>query len=363
MSAPVILVVNPGSTSTKIAVYDGRTQRWQQNIEHDAKTVASFPTIFAQLSWRADTVREALSAHDTALSSLAAIMARGGLLPPLDGGAYRVNDAMLDVLEHRPMNHHASNLGAAIADMLGREAGVPAYIYDPVTVDEMIDLVRITGLKEIRRHGQGHNLNMRAAARRYCQERGRAYEDMTLIVAHLGGGVTLSLHQNGRIIDMVSDDEGAFAPERAGLIPAFKLAKLAYLDGMDYKTLMKKLQRQGGLVSHLGVTDARQVEAMIEAGDQSARLVYEAMALSVARSIASLSVVVSGQVDAIILTGGIAYSETFTGMVAGRVGRIAPVAVLPGENEMQALADGCCRVLAGEEQASVYAERPEARPF
>lgn len=351
-----LLVINPGSTSTKIAMYAGREPVWQQNIEHDAKGLEGYASIYAQLDLRLAAVLDAMVQHGDLPEELEAVVARGGLLPPLASGAYEVNPAMLDVLEHRPVNHHASNLGAAIAYRIAKPLGVKAYIYDPVTVDEMIDLVRITGLKEIRRHGQGHNLNMRAAALRFCRETGRSYAASSLIVAHLGGGITLSLHSGGRIVDMVSDDEGAFSPERAGALPAFKLLKLAYEPGMTYEAMMKRLQRGGGLTSHLGTSDTRQVQAMIDQGDANAALIYEAMALSVARSIAKLAVVVDGRIDAIILTGGIAHSERFTGLIAKRVAFIAPVTILPGENEMQALAEGVYRVLRGEETAAGYVE-------
>ena len=357
-----ILVINPGSTSTKIAVYEGREQVWQENIEHEGEALKAYPTIFAQLDFRTEQVRAALKRHRERETEFSCVMSRGGLLPPLPSGAYRVNPEMLDVLERRPMNHHASNLGAAIAYRIAMPLGIAAYIYDPVTVDEMIDLVRITGLKQVRRHGQGHNLNMRSAALRYCEERGLAYGAQTLIVAHLGGGITLSLHHKGRIIDMISDDEGPFSGERAGLIPAFKLAKLAFAPGMDYGKLMKLLQRGSGMTSLLGESDARKVERRIAEGDGEAALVYDAMALSVSRSIASLATVVNGQVDQILLTGGIAWSEVFPGKIAQRVRFIAPVTVLPGENEMQALADGAVRVLTGAETARDYRE-PTERPF
>jgi butyrate kinase len=357
-----ILVINPGSTSTKIAMYDEKRQLWQQNIEHDAANIKAFETIYAQLDFRLNTVLDAVAAHGNKPDELACVMSRGGLLPPLGSGAYEVNKAMLDVLEHRPMNHHASNLGAAIAYRIAKPLSIKAYIYDPVTVDEMLDLVRITGLKEIRRHGQGHSLNMRAAALKYCENIGLNYKEQSLIVAHLGGGITLSLHHKGRIIDMVSDDEGAFSSERAGLIPAYKLAKFAYTDGMNYSSLMKKLQRGGGLISLIGEPDTRKVEARIAENDAEAKLAYEAMALSVARSIAMLAVVINGKTDQIILTGGVAYSIMFTGMVEERVRFISPVTVIPGENEMQALADGARRVLSGKEQAHVYVEQND-RPF
>lgn len=357
-----ILVINPGSTSTKIAVYDAHQQLWQEDIVHDGAALHAYPTIFAQKEFRLPLVIETYQNHGDKLEELACVMSRGGLLPPLASGAYEINECMLDVLEHRPMNHHASNLGAAIAYEIATPLGIRAYIYDPVTVDEMIDLVRITGLKEIRRHGQGHNLNMRAAALKYCRENGKSYITQNLIVAHLGGGITLSLHSQGRIIDMVSDDEGPFSPERAGLMPAFKLVKLIDKQQLNYKDTMSLLQRQGGLTALLGTADAREVEKRIAAGDEYAALVLEAMTLGVAESIARLSVVVSGRVDAILLTGGIAHSARVTEWIAGRVRFIAPVHLLPGENEMQALADGACRILSREEAAKPYVE-PENHQF
>ena len=357
-----ILVLNPGSTSTKIAMFEDRKQLWQRNIEHDAAQMKAYPTIYAQLPFRTETVKNAVLEAGEKFGDLSCIISRGGLLPPLPSGAYAVNPEMLEILEHRPMNHHASNLGAAIAYHLAKPLGIPAYIYDPVTVDEMIDLVRITGIRKIRRHGQGHNLNMRAAAFRYCEEQKLNYRDQTLIVAHLGGGITLTLHDKGRIVDMISDDEGPFSGERAGLIPAFKLTKWACESGMDYSSLMKQLQRGGGMTSLLGEPDARKVEERIAQGDAEAKLVYEAMALSVSRSIASLATVVCGKVDQILLTGGIAYSRMFPDMIRERVQFIAPVTVLPGENEMQALADGAWRVLTGAESAQEYHE-PQERPY
>jgi len=357
-----ILVLNPGSTSTKIAMFSDRDLLWQDNIEHDAGVIKSYPTIYSQGQMRTDMVKASVEKHGDHFSELACIVSRGGLLPPLPSGAYAVNEEMLDVLEHRPMNHHASNLGAAIAYRLAEPLGIPAYIYDPVTVDEMIDLVRITGIKKVRRHGQGHNLNMRAAALKYCEESGLDYQSQTMIVAHLGGGITLTLHDKGRIVDMISDDEGPFSGERTGLIPAYKMVKIACEAGQDYSALMKQLQRGGGMTSLLGESDARKVEKRIAEGDEEAKLVYEAMALSVSRSIASLATVVCGNVDQIILTGGVAYSKIFPGMITERVKFIAPVTVLPGENEMQALADGAWRVLNGKETAKIYKE-PEERPF
>lgn len=349
-----ILVINPGSTSTKIALYAESEKLWQDNIEHSADELRQFSNIFSQKSFRVSIVEECCKKHGLKHGELSCVMSRGGLLPPVHAGAFEITEDMLDVLENHPVNEHASNLGAAIAFQIAQEAGVKAYIYDPVTVDEMIDLVRITGIKEIKRFGQGHNLNMRAAALKYCQQSQLDYRSQNLIVAHLGGGITLTLHSEGRIIDMVSDDDGAFSPERAGEIPTFKLAALIDKNQYTYKEIMNILQRKGGLTSLLGEPDVRKVESRIAGGDKEADLTHEAMALSVARAIARLSVVVNGKVDAIILTGGIAYSELFTKRIADRVRFIAPVNVIPGENEMQALAEGALRVLDGTENAEMY---------
>jgi len=357
-----ILVINPGSTSTKIAMYDGRKQLWQENLEHDPEYIKTFKAIYDQLDFRHKTIVEAVEKHGDKLSELVAVVSRGGLLPPpLPAGTYEVDEQMVEVLRDRPMNHHASNIGAAVALKIAQANGIKAYICDPVTTDEMIDLVRITGIKGILRHGQGHALNMRAMALAYCEKNNLDYKDQTLIVAHLGGGITFSLHHKGRIIDIVSDDEGAFSGTRAGLIPGFKLAKLAYTNNYDYSSLMKKLQRGSGLQDLIGESDARKVEERIANGDKEADLAYQAMALTVSESIGRLAVVVNGAVDQIILTGGIAYSEMFTGWVKDRVQFIAPVTVMAGEHEMQALADGAYRVYKGEEEAKHYTE-PE-HPF
>ncbi len=349
-----LLVINPGSTSTKIALYQRQGMLWQENIVHDPKEISGFETIYSQLPFRLELVKQVFLSHEADFSQLAGTVGRGGTLPEAQSGAYLVDQRILDALEHHPVDQHASNLGAAIAYRLAQPLGLPAYIYDPVTVDEMIDLTRITGLKEIKRRGQGHNLNMRAAALRYCREQHKEYQAANIIVAHLGGGITLSLHSKGRIIDMITDYDGPFAPERAGGLPTYSLLELV-LDGKTtLPQIKKKLQRQGGLISHLGTADAGEVEKRVVAGDAYAALVYQAMALSVAKGIASLSVVVDGHADAIVLTGGIAHSQMLVEMIANRVKFIAPVVILPGENEMQALAEGAWRVIDGKEQARSY---------
>lgn len=352
-----ILVINPGSTSTKIAWYCDDTMKWSENLEHDPSIIKQYSVIYDQLNMRSTIVLDAIARKGERIDSLSAVVSRGGLLGRVSAGAYEVNDTMVEVLRKRPVNHHASNLGAAIALKIARQTGVKAYIYDPVTVDEMIDLVRITGLKEVERFGQGHNLNMRAAALRLCREKKLDYQNVNLIVAHLGGGITLSLHSHGRIIDMISDDEGAFSPERAGEMPTYRLLDAVKKMHLDSSGIMKLLQRGGGLTSWFGTSDTRVVErkALVE-GDQQAKLVYDAMALSVARNVGKLAVVVDGSIDHIILTGGIAFSQYFTSEITRRVQFIAPVTVLAGENELEALAQGCLRVLRGEEQAHAFSE-------
>ena len=278
----------------------------------------------------------------------------GGLLPPVQSGAYKVNEDMVYQLRYHPQNEHASNLGAIIAHSISQDLGIESYVYDPVTVDELEPIARITGLPEMERKGMGHNLNMRASAIKYAQEIDRPYDELSLIVAHLGGGITLSLHKDGRMIDMISDDEGPFSPERAGDLPGFQVIKMATSPEYDYKKMMTKVRRQGGLNAYFNTTDAREVENMIEKGDKKAALVYEALAHNVAKNIGKLAVVVSGKLDGIILTGGMAYSSILTDWIKERVNFIAPVKILAGENEMEALALGALRVIRGRESARTF---------
>jgi butyrate kinase len=355
-----ILVINPGSTSTKIALFEGDVQQlncvelWNVSIEHSLEELSKFDTIIDQLDMRHDLVVKALRERGCALGDLAVVVSRGGPFARVESGAYEVNEDMLDTMKTNPIDQHASNIGMAIAYSIAKETGIKSYIYDAVTMDEMLPLVRIVGLKGMARRGQGHNLNMRAAALKLCRDRGWNYREKNLLVAHLGGGITFSLHSNGKTIDMISDDEGAFAPERAGGLPGFQLIDLCFDRGLSKKEVLRMIQRKGGLISHLGTADSREVQRRIQEGDREAELVYQAMALHVAKNLAKLSVVVNGKIDAVILTGGIAYSEYFTGMIKERVEFLAPVAILPGENEMDALAKGAFRVLCGEEKARIY---------
>jgi butyrate kinase len=349
-----ILVVNPGSTSTKIAVYEDEKQVFAKTLPHDHAVLEAFGSVIGQYAPRRNVILATLRENGLDPRDFSAVVGRGGLLPPVRSGAYEVNQAMIDQLRYKPAGQHASNLGALLADAVAKIAGVKAYVYDPVSVDEMIPLVKITGIPSISRPAIAHTLNMRASALRYARERRVDYGALSLIVAHLGGGSTLSLHHRGRIIDVISDDEGPFSPERAGGLPGFQLVDLTIRMGCDSRTMQAFLRGRTGLFAHFGTTEARDVEARIEQGDARAALVYEAMALNAAKNIGKLAVVVSGRADAIILTGGLVHSRRLSGWIADRVKFIAPVFLMPGENEMESLAHGALRVLRGEEEAQTY---------
>jgi butyrate kinase len=350
-----LLILNPGSTSTKIAVYEDERQVFLENITHDTEDLKKFPAIADQYDFRKTLILDVLEKHDFTRNAFTGIVARGGALPPLKAGAYKVNDDMVWQLRSAPDHEHASNLGALIAYEIARESRIPAFIYDAVTVDEMPPLLKITGFPGLERRGTGHNLNARAVARRYAGEHGKEYKNCTLIVAHLGGGFSISLHHKGTIIDMINDEDGSFTPERAGALPVAPFVDMIFSERHDKKSIMKKVKTQGGLVAHLGVNSAVQAEEMIAAGDERAKMIYEAMALNVAKNIAKEFPVVNGNVDAILLTGGIAASQMFTGMIKGRLSYLpAQVIVYAGENEMESLALGGLRVLRGEETAKEF---------
>ncbi|SCM71655.1 butyrate kinase [Desulfovibrio sp. 86] len=357
---PHILAINPGSTSTKIAVYKDASPLFTENITHTPGELSAYSSIIDQYSFRFELILAALEKHSVPLDSIDVVVGRGGLLPALDAGAYLVDEKMLEYLRRAPRGEHASNLGAFLAKGVADKAGVNAYIYDPVTVDEMIPVTRVTGLPSIQRRGMAHNLNMRACAIKYAEERGKKYTDLTLIVGHLGGGFSFTLHDHGKMIDMVSDDEGPFSPERVGGIPSFALMNYVLEAGLDAKAFMRKFRGQSGLIAHCHTTDAREIEESIRQGDAQAALVYEAMILNIAKALAGLSTVVFGNVEAIILTGGLAYSNMIVEQVTKRVRHIAPVVCMPGENEMAALAAGALRMLKKTEKANVFPEEVNA---
>jgi butyrate kinase len=367
-----VLTINPGSTSTKVAVYEDEHPLFVETIHHSAEEIAAFPHIADQYAFRRDAVLNLLDEHQIRLDSLDAVVGRGGLLRPMPSGTYRVNEKMLDELRPEPFDklrtapaeglrhpqgrEHASNLGALIADDIARRAGIPAFIVDPVCVDEFDDIARISGLPEIERRSLSHALNLKAAAQRAARELGKRYEAVNLVVVHLGGGISVSPHRRGQMVDVnqALDGTGPFAPERAGGLPVGDVIRMCYSGKYTYEEMSKKIAGRGGLVAHLGTNDARQVEQRIEEGDAHARLIYEAMAYQIAKEIGLMATVLKGDVDAIVLTGGLARSELLVDWIVERVEWIAPVMIYPGEDEMLAMAQGALRVLRGEEEALDY---------
>ena len=351
-----ILAINPGSTSTKLALYENDKEIFCNTLEHSAEEIEKYDKIQDQFEMRKNLVISSLLEKGYDIKSLSAVVGRGGMVPKVKSGAYKVNETMVNRLKFNPVIEHASNLGALIAYEIANEVNISAYIYDSVRVDELKDVARISGMPEIPRTSTSHALNSRAMAMKVAKTNGKKYSDMNFVVAHLGGGISVSVHEKGRMVDILADDEGPFSPERAGRVPCKELIDLCYSGEFDKKTMNKKLRGNGGLKAYLNTVDVREVEEMIERNDEKAKLVLEAMAYQVAKGIGDLSTVVEGKVDAIVLTGGIAYSKRITALIKKRVEFIAPVEIMPGENEMESLAMGILRVLKGEEEASEYSE-------
>jgi len=357
-----VLTINPGSTSTKVALYDGERPLFVETVHHSAEEIAAFPHIADQYAFRRDAVLSLLDEKGFGLDSLDAVVGRGGILRPIRSDTYLVNDKMLNELRHPQEREHASNLGAIIADEIARRAGVPAFIVDPVCVDEFDEIARISGLPEIERRSLSHALNLKAAARQAARDLGKRYDEVNLLVVHLGGGISVSPHRRGRMVDVnqALDGTGPFAPERAGGLPVGDVLRLAYSvpphdeAHYTYEEMFKKIAGRGGLVAHLGTNDACEVERRIEEGDEHAKLIYEAMAYQIAKEIGLMATVLKGDVDAIVLTGGLARSDMLVDWIVQRVEWIAPVMIYPGEDEMLAMAQGALRVLRDEEKARDY---------
>jgi len=351
-----ILVINPGSTSTKLSIFEDRTPVAAETVSHDAATITQFVSLMDQLPMRLAIVKDFLTRHSTAVVDLSAIACRGGLLRPLPSGTYRVDETMVHDLHEPILGAHASNLAACIGFELSKESGVPAFIVDPVVVDELSPLARLSGLKGLDHVSIFHALNQKAVARQAAADLGKTYEEANLIVVHLGGGISVGAHHLGRVIDVNNalNGDGPFAPERAGSLPAVGLVKLCFSGAYSQPEMMKLLAGKGGLVSHLGTNDARTVEKMIDDGDEHALLVYTAMAYTVAKTIGEMATVLKGDVDAIVVTGGIARSAFLVDEITRCVQFIAPIKVYPGEDEMKALALGVLRVLDGSVPAGVY---------
>ena len=351
-----VLAINPGSQSTKFALYDDEQCILTKTIRHDAALLAKYGSILEQKEMRRDCIISDLEAARVELDSLDAIAGRGGLLKPIESGVYAINGKMLEDLHSATASIHASALGAIIASEIAVPLGIPAYVVDPIVVDEMDRNAKLTGMPGVERSSVFHALNHKAIARRLAAELGKPYENARFIVAHLGGGITVGAHRYGRVID-VNDGlagEGPFTPERTGAIPVIPIINMCFSGEYTQAEMVEKVTSKGGMKAYLGTSDEAEVQKMINNGDEFAALVLDSMAYQVAKEIGAMAAVLEGLVDAIILTGGLAHSIRFTGAVKQRVDKFAPVYVFPGEDEMLALASGVLRVLRGKERAAQY---------
>ncbi|MBA7544795.1 Butyrate kinase 2 [subsurface metagenome] len=350
-----ILVINPGSTSTKIAIFNQEGKEiFKETISHSIEELSQFKSLLEQGPVRKKIILDTLKKKNIDTDSLKAIIGRGGVLKPLKAGTYEVNDKLIFDLKNSPIEH-ASNLGGIIASEIAKIVDVPAYIADPVSVDEFTDIARISGLKGIERKSLLHTLNIRANAFRYAKEQGKKLEELNIIVAHLGGGISIAPIEKGRIVDANNaNDGGPFSPERTGSLPNKALIHLCYSGKHSEKELYKLITHQGGLVSYLGTNDLREVIKMIERGDNYAQLIFKGMCYQIAKEIGAMATVLKGKVEAIILTGGISHNEILVNRIKDRAGWIAPIVVYPGEEETKALAKAVIRVINRAEEVKTF---------
>lgn len=349
------LIINPGSTSTKIGVFEDETLLFEETLRHSTEEIAQYASIVDQKDFRKNIILNLLKEKDFDIQSLNMVVGRGGMLKPIPGGTYPVSDELLEDLKIGKQGQHASNLGGILAKEIGDEIGVPSYIVDPVVVDELSEVARLSGVPELPRVSVFHALNQKAVAKRYAKENNKAYNSLNLIVVHMGGGVSVGAHQNGKVVDVFNalDGDGAFSPERAGGVPVGGLIKMCFSGQYTEKEVYKKFVGNGGLNAYLGTNDMRDVMKMAE-DDEHAKLVRDAFIYQVSKDIGSMACVLKGKVDQIIVTGGIAYNQYITDQLQEYAGFIAPFTVYPGEDELLALVQGGLRVLNGEEEAKVY---------
>ena len=350
------LIINPGSTSTKIGVFEDETLLFEETLRHSTEEIAQYASIVDQKDFRKQIILDLLKEKNFDIKSLQVIVGRGGMLKPIPGGTYAVSDALLEDLKIGKQGQHASNLGGILAREIGDSIGVPSYIVDPVVVDELMPISRYSGVPELPRTSVFHALNQKAVAKRYAKEQGKAYDSLNLIVVHMGGGVSVGAHEKGRVIDVFNalDGDGAFSPERAGAVPSGALIKMCFSGQYTEKEVYKKIVGNGGFNAYVGTNDMRDVEKMVQGGDKKAAEVREACIMQVSKHIASMACVLKGKVDQIIITGGIAYDKVVVAGLTERAGFIAPITVYPGEDELLALAQGALRVMNGEEKAMEY---------
>ena len=350
------LIINPGSTSTKIGVFEDETLLFEETLRHSTEEIAQYASIVDQKDFRKNIILNILEEKNFDIKSLQVVVGRGGMLKPIPGGTYAVSDELLEDLKIGKQGQHASNLGGILAREIGDSIGVPSYIVDPVVVDELMPISRYSGVPELPRTSVFHALNQKAVAKRYAKEAGVPYDSLNLIVVHMGGGVSVGAHEKGRVVDVFNalDGDGAFSPERAGAVPAGALIKMCFSGEYTEKEVYKKIVGNGGFNAYVGTNDMRDVEKMVQNGDEKAAEVREAFIMQVAKNIGSMSCVLKGKVDQIVITGGIAYDGVVVGGLKERAGFIAPITVYPGEDELLALAQGALRVMNGEEAAMVY---------
>jgi len=350
-----VLAINPGSTSTKVAVFNQNELVTKHSIDHSTKDLEAYESMADQYPFRKKTILQWLKEEGLELKDLKAVVGRGGLLRPMPGGTYKVTEAMEEDLKVGYQGEHASNLGGLIAKAIADEQSIPAYIVDPVAVDEFTEEARISGMPQIKRRSLGHALNIKAVGHRAAEELGKGFNEVNLVVAHLGGGISVAPVRKGRILDYNNANEmGPFSPERTGGLPVGDLVKMCFSGRYDHKTLKSMLRGKGGLSAYLGTNDARQVENKVNAGDQEAKLIYDAMGYQIAKEIGAMATVLHGEVDGIVLTGGIAHSDYLMDLIKDHISFIGRVFVYPGEDEMKALNEGALRVLNDEEEVKIY---------
>ena len=351
-----VLIINPGSTSTKIGVYEDENELFEETLRHSTEEIAKYATIYEQKDFRKEVILSVLKEKNFDMKSLSAVVGRGGIVKPMVSGTYSVSDELIEDLKTAKYGQHASNLGGILAREIGDSLGVPSFIVDPVVVDELTDVARLSGVPEIPRKSTFHALNQKAVAKRYAKETGKAYEDLNLIVVHMGGGVSVGAHQGGKVIDVNNalDGEGAFSPERAGGVPAGDLVRLCFSGKYTEKEVYSKLVGNGGLNAYAQTNDMRDILKMMEEGDSKAQLLFDAFIYQVCKDVGAMSTVLKGKVDRIILTGGIAYSPVVVKAITERVSWISDITVYGGEDELLALTQGALRVLNKEEEAKVY---------
>ena len=350
-----ILVINPGSTSTKIGIYKNQTSILEKNFHHNVEELKQYSTVEEQVTYRKDLIVTTLQKEGFNLNDLDLIMARGGLLKPMPSGVYKVNDPMLyDLVNNK--RKHASNLSAVIGYEIAKDLGIDAYIADPVVVDELQAVARISGHPNFERTSIFHALNTKAIGRKYAEQIHKSYEDLNLIIVHMGGGITAGAHQYGQVIDVNQglDGEGPFSPERSGNLPVGDLIRLCFSGDYTQNEILKMSVGQGGVSAFLGTNDMRTVEKMVEDGNAKAKLILDAMIYQVSKLIGAQSVVLKGNVDGILLTGGVAYSQYVTSEIKNQVSFLGDIHVFPGENELEALAFNGYRVLTNVETPKIY---------